>query len=111
MLAIKRTQTPFHLTHGSIDDHRKKREDVEKVKVRILVDKNVARYISSGKKANGFVSETIKKDKVEMIFMAPDIEHGFIRWYLMFADYATILEPESLKERLKEILKKATEKL
>lgn len=111
MLAIKRTESPFTLTHGSIDDHRKKRDDVEKIKVRILVDKNVARYISSGKKMHGFVSETIKKDKAEMVFMAPDIQHGFIRWYLMFADYATILEPESLKQRLKEILKKAAERL
>ncbi|MGB4844391.1 MAG: YafY family protein [Ferruginibacter sp.] len=111
MLAIKRTGTPFTLTHGSIDDHRKKREDVEKIKVRILVDKNVARYISAGKKIHGFVSETVKKDKVEMVFMAPDIEHDFIRWYLMFADYATILEPENLKERLKQILKKAEERL
>ena len=111
MLAIKRTGTAFVLTHGSIDDHRKKREDGEKIQVRILVDKNVARYISSGKKMHGFISETVKKDKIEMTFMAPDIEHGFIRWYLMFADYATILEPESLKEQLKKILKKAGERL
>lgn len=108
MLAIKRTGTPFVLVHGSIDDHRKKCEAGALVKVRILVDKEVARYISAGKKMHGFVSETIKKDKVEMVFETPDVEHRFARWFIMFADCATILEPESLKERLKKILNKAS---
>ena len=39
-----------------------------------------------------------------MTFMATDLEQGFPRWYIMFGDYAEILEPESLKKRVKTIL-------
>ncbi|MBU3820573.1 YafY family transcriptional regulator [Flavobacteriaceae bacterium XHP0103] len=104
MLGIKRTQTSFNLEHGSLDDHLNKYKELPKTKIRILVDKMVARYISGSKKHYGFVSEKLKGDKVEMTFMATDLEQGFPRWYLMFGDYAEILEPESLKQRVKTIL-------
>jgi predicted DNA-binding transcriptional regulator YafY len=111
MLGIKRTPHSFSREHGSLDDHLTKEVNRKKVKVKILVDKSVARYIGGSKKHYGFVSERIKEDKVEMTFMSPDWEHGFARWYLMFGDYAEILEPESLKHRVKEILQKAISKL
>src|SRR5690606_9042852 len=94
------------LEHGTIDEHRNKNKDIKKIKVRILVDKKIARYIKNGRKYYGFVSEEIKKDQVEMTFMTSDIENGFPRWYLMFGDYAKILEPESLKDLIRELLKK-----
>lgn len=106
MLQIQRTGQAFTLEHGTIDEHHNKKENVQKTKVRILVDKNIAKYIQNGRKYYGFVSEEIKKDQVEMTFMTADLEHGFPRWYLMFGDYAKIIEPESLKERVKKILKK-----
>ncbi|MCM4154255.1 YafY family transcriptional regulator [Arenibacter sp. N53] len=111
MLAIKRTAHPFSQEHGSLDDHLSKEVNREKVRIKILVDKGVARYIGSSKKQYGFISEKIKDNKVEMTFMSSDLEHGFPRWYLMFGDYAEILEPESLKLRVKNILEKAISKL
>ena len=101
---IRRTQTPFIIEHRSLEELRSQSEEVPKTKVRILVDKTVARFIQSGKKYQGFVEEERKGDWVEMTFMAPDIENGFSRWYLMFGDYAKILEPETLKKRVKELL-------
>lgn len=111
MLGIKRTPHPFSREHGSLDDHLNKEVNREKVRIKILVDKGVARYIGSSKKHYGFVSEKIKDNKVEMTFMSSDLEHGFPRWYLMFGDYAEILEPESLKHRVRDILEKAISKL
>lgn len=111
MLLINRTQLPFTIEHGTIDEHRQKNEAVQKTKVIILVDKSVARYINSGRKHYGFVSETVKGDYVEMTFMTTDLENGFPRWYLMFCDYAKIIEPETLKHRIKDILKKAESSL
>jgi len=73
------------------------------------LDKSVARYIQSGRKHHGFVSEKVKENHVEMLFMTSDSENWFPRWYLTFCDYAEILEPESLKLRIKGILKKADE--
>ena len=106
MISIRRTDTAFALEHGTLDEHRSKKENIHKTKVRIRVDKTVAQYIKSGRAYYGFVSEQVKKDQVEMTFMVSDLENGFPRWYLMFGDYATILEPERLKERVRELLKK-----
>lgn len=111
MLLISRTQLPFTLEHGTIDEHREKEKTIEKTKVVILVDKMVARYISSGRKHYGFVSEKMKGQNVEMTFMTTDLDNGFSRWYLMFCDYAKIIEPERLKVRVKEILRKGELKL
>lgn len=111
ILRIQRTDELFTLEHGSIDDHRNKREDIPKTKVRIQVDKNIAKYIKGSRKHYGFVSEEVKKDMVEMTFMVFDLRDGFARWYIMFGDHAKILEPESLKERVKELLKKTEEML
>jgi len=111
MLDIKRTQLFFSKEHGSIDEHLSKFENIEKTKIRILVDKTVARYISGSKKHYGFVSEKPKGNQVEMTFMSSDLEQGFPRWYLMFGDFAEILEPESLKQRVKFILEKIVSKL
>ena len=106
MHGIKRTPLPFTLVHGSLDDHRTKHEESEKIKVRILVDKAIVRYMRNSAKYHGLVSEAAKKDKVEMTFMANDIENAFPRWYIMFGDYSKILEPERLKTRVKELLNK-----
>lgn len=111
MLQIRRTEKPFALEHGTLDEHRAKKPELPKTKVRILVDKKIARYINSGRSHYGFVSERPLKDEVEMTFMTSDIQNGFSRWYLMFGDYASILEPESLKQRIKEIVKKMESKL
>ncbi len=111
MLEIKRTEISFTLEHGTIDEYRQKSEVVQRTKVKILVDKSVARYIQSARKQHGFVSEKMKGNQVEMTFLTSDSENWFPRWYLTFCDYAEIIEPESLKLRLKEILKKAEKRL
>lgn len=111
MLGVKRTSIPFSLVHGSLDDHRSKHEETEKIKVRILVDKAIVRYMKSGARYYGLVSEVPKKDKVEMTFMTADIENAFPRWYIMFGDYGQIVEPEKLKTRVKDLLDKMVAKL
>ncbi len=106
ILQIKRTPNSFILQHGTIDEHRHKYENVQKTKVRISVNKTVAKHIQGSKKYYGFVSQKTKNNQVEMTFMTTDLENGFARWYLMFGDYGKILEPESLKKRIAELLQK-----
>lgn len=110
MLDISRTTIPFTKTHGNLEDHLNKESQVEKTKIVILLDQQVARYISGSKKQQGLVSEKKKDNNVEMTFMSYSLE-GFARWYLSFADYAEIIEPESLKDRVKQIFNKALNKL
>ena len=79
--------------------------------VRIEVDKKVAKFLKGSRSNYGFISEKAAGDAVEMSFMADDIEHHFSRWYLMFGDYAKILEPEALKTRVAELLTIQKERL
>ena len=107
---IQRTQEAFLLSHASLDKLRNK-EPVQKTKVKIVVDKTVAKFLKGTRKSYGFVEEKLLKNEVEMTFMADDIDNHFARWYLMFGDYAKILEPEALKTRVGELLKKQQEML
>jgi predicted DNA-binding transcriptional regulator YafY len=108
---IQRTEIPFQLEHGTLDDFRKKENDSPKTKVRILVDKSIVKFIQSDLKNYGFVAEEIKGDQVEMTFLTHSVEHGFARWYLMFGDYAQILEPQSLRDSLLQIVEKTKNNL
>ena len=108
---IKKTEIPFTLEHNSLETYLDKNKTVSTIKVRILVDKKIANYLSSERKYHGFISEKQVEDKIEMTFMSCDTLEGFSRWYLMFGDYATILEPERLKTKILELLDKNRKRL
>lgn len=111
IFGLKKMNSPNTLEHGSLDQYLNKEPAVSQTIVRILVDKKIARYMSGSKKYYGFISEIVKGDKIEMTFNTSDLNNGIARWYLMFGEYAQILEPESLKERVKLLLKKISDKL
>ena len=111
IVKIKRTLLPFTLEHGNLEDYRSEQREHPKTKVRILVDRKVAKYIQSGKKMHGFVEEKMKGEQVEMTFMCRNVQFDFVRWFIMFADFATILEPESLKDSVRAITQRTLERL
>jgi len=82
----------------------------EKVKVILQVDVKIARFLSNRKQFYGFVSERNLGETVEMTFETTYLNDAFARWLLMFADYATIIEPLSLKDRMMEIIRQIEEK-
>lgn len=107
MLVLNRTQNEFSKEHGTLDNFLKTREPEEATEVVIRIDKRVARYIESDKQRYGFVSQqSCGEDQLEMTFMYGHSLEGIARWYLMFCDYATILKPDDLRIRVKEILEK-----
>lgn len=102
---IKNTLSPFTLEHETLETHLdREKQEVPATKVVLLICKKIAKYISQDKKNHGFVSEKKVGDRIEMTFMTQNVEEYFPRWYLMFGDHATILEPESLKERVQELI-------
>lgn len=101
---IKKTEIPFSMEHDALGTYLDANKNVSTTKVRILVDKKIAKYLAYEQKYYGFVSEKKIKDKIEMTFMSRDIENGFARWFMMFADYAIIIEPQRLKDRTLELL-------
>ena len=104
ILGIKKSESDFTIEHDSLDSYLTKTETIPTTKVRILIEKKIARYLSTERKYHGYISEKEVDGKIEMNFMCRDIESGFARWFLMFGDYAEILEPERLKTRVLELL-------
>ncbi|GGA70058.1 transcriptional regulator [Flavobacterium palustre] len=101
---IQKTETLFSLEHNSLETYLDKNKTVPTTKIRILVEKKIVKYLAYERKYYGFVSEQEIDGKIEMTFMSRDTLEGFSRWYMMFGDYATILEPASLKTRILELL-------
>ncbi|MEY8759738.1 helix-turn-helix transcriptional regulator [Chryseobacterium tongliaoense] len=110
ILQINKTLTPFSQEYGPINDYRRN-SNGEKTKVRLLVEKKIMGHIVNSKKYYGFIEETETDKGVEMIFETEWIEEGFPRWLITFADYAEILEPESLKVKLNMIIHNISKKI
>lgn len=102
--SIKNTTTSFALEHAPLEVHLQKNKQNPATKIVIRVDKKIAKYIEEDKKKHGFISEKIIGSNVEMTFMCHNITEYFPRWYISFGDYATIIEPKSLKEKVLEII-------
>ncbi len=98
--SIKRTDLPFLHQHEHVDRHFKKQQTCEKVEVRIRVAKDVIKYIKNARRYYGFTDEIITGSEVEITFLTADPYDSFARWYLTFADRATIIEPLQLKEKV-----------
>ncbi|MXN90554.1 WYL domain-containing protein [Flavobacterium sp. Sd200] len=93
--------------HTSLKEYR---DTVAKVKSFALhksvirIDKKAAPYIQDQKHFYGFVSEIVTDEYIDMTFLSQWADDGIARWFMMFADYAEILEPQSLKNRVNELL-------
>ncbi|KAA2224337.1 helix-turn-helix transcriptional regulator [Chryseobacterium sediminis] len=109
ILEISKTLNPFLQEYGQVNDYRKK-SNGNKVKAKLLVDKKIMSHLVNSKKYYGLTEEVETEHGVELTFETEWISDGFPRWLITFADYATVLEPESLRTRLNELLVKMTER-
>ncbi|HRB70315.1 YafY family protein [Flavobacterium sp. WV_118_3] len=113
VVAILLTGEPFRKEHASLQKYQEQiKQDLhfKREKVVIRVDKTIGMYLQERKHYYGFVSEKIEGNEIEMTFLTESLYEGFARWYIMFADYAEILEPTSLKVRVKELAEKILQK-
>ena len=78
--------------------------------VQILLDQEAYMHLGEQKYYLGLVSEQVTPAGVIMDFMTMSLE-GFARWYMSFSDYATILTPEALIEKVRSIHAAAEKKL
>lgn len=111
ILGIQKTDCDFTIEHDSLETYLKKNETIPTTKVRILASKKIINYLRYEQKYHGFVSEKEVNDEIEMTFMSRNIEEGFSRWFLTFGDYAEILEPQRLKDRVLELIERNRKKL
>jgi predicted DNA-binding transcriptional regulator YafY len=84
-----------------LDDVRKT-QDLEEVIIRLKKDK--ASMVDDDKYYHGLFAEKEIGDSVELSFLTFSLDK-LARWYLSFADVATIVQPEALKKKVKAILK------
>lgn len=108
---IKKTSSSYVKKHENLEFYRKKPESSCLSTIRIKVDRKIARFLQHDRKYYGFVEEVKDGDSIEMLFHADFLNNGFARWYMMFGDWAEILEPEALKAEVREILTRLNQKL
>lgn len=103
---IQRSDTSFTRSHGSIDQYRNEPQITSTgTRVVILVDAPVVCYLTGSRKYYGFVSERPIGKNVEMTFECRGTDEHFARWFMMFGDSATIVEPLSLKNTVLKMTK------
>lgn len=83
------------------DSLMKAHEDM--VKVVIIVDKAVTRYMKNARYYYGFVSEEDLGEKCRLIFLIANLR-SFCQWLMMFGKSVEIESPDALKETMDELL-------
>ncbi|HYF03851.1 MAG TPA: YafY family protein [Patescibacteria group bacterium] len=98
------TNEIFKNAHPTLHEHLAKishQKDLKKVIIR--VEKMTAKYIETQKYYYGFLSEREVGTCMEMTFVSASLT-GFAHWYLTIATHAEIVQPELLKETVREIV-------
>lgn len=85
-------------------------EEKKLEKVVIEVDKEVVKYFGEQKYYNGFVSEEYRGNTVRMTFLCGSLQ-GFAQWFMLFGQYAVIVEPLTLNERVIRIVQAIQKKI
>jgi len=111
IVQLKLSEEPFEQDHPTLaqfmEEREQERKDALKTKVRIRVAKELAGYMKWQRAYHGFVSERDCGSHVEMVFETVDTHDEFPRWLLMFGDGTQVLEPDSLRCRIAEIIEAA----
>lgn len=105
------TDDSFLIKHQPLEFYLQKEEHSNVEKIVVSVDRDIVKYLKWERDYYGFQSEVEKGDQVEMTFFCDRLESGFARWYMMFGDCATILEPERLREVVFELIQGNLQKM
>ncbi|MFD1631255.1 helix-turn-helix transcriptional regulator [Pseudopedobacter beijingensis] len=107
ILGLTILDSSFTKEHGAVENYRKKSTDEPKRILILSVDKEVTKYIAGTRKYYGFIDETVRDNEVEMRFALNEkYDDYFIRWFLMFADHATIVSPVDFKDKVSGLLER-----
>lgn len=82
----------------------------ELTRVIIDVNRDIVKFLGDQKYYNGFISQELMDDKVRMTFLSASL-NGFARWFMLFGDQATIIEPAELNGMVAAIAENILKKL
>lgn len=105
IVSLRVTDERFSSAHPSLKEYLERMREYDVQKVVIRVHKSVSRHLEKARYNYGFLMETEGEDDYEMTFLTNSVE-GFLRWYITFADYAKIIEPTELKEKIVALVEK-----
>ena len=110
---IIQTDIKFSLQHKALNYYlaQNTKEALPTTRVVIEVNRSMCAYVNWERAYHGFIREEFVGHKVRMTFETTSLEQGFVRWYIMFADQARIIEPAQLKDRVEELLQLQLERL
>lgn len=90
------TAIGFNKAHPTLQSFLSKvSKEKELSTIVIRIEKSVIGYLGEQKYYNGYVSQKDLGDQVEMTFLTCSLK-GFARWYLLYAEWATIQSPQEL---------------
>ncbi|WP_259066897.1 helix-turn-helix transcriptional regulator [Mucilaginibacter sp. X4EP1] len=107
---IKITERVFDNKHPTLKayiDQTAKEQELDMVVIR--VEKSICNRLEQQKYYSGFISEKAVGNQVEMTFLTMSLD-AFARWFMMFGDKAEIISPDSLKERVWNLVSAITQK-
>ncbi len=111
MQSVGTTDDVFTDQHPTLKDYIAQTAREHKLETVIIrVDKAVERHLDYQKYYSGFVSQKEEGEHVEMTFLTTSLE-GFARWFMMFGDCASIITPDSLRQRVNQIAQALVKKL
>ncbi|XZF14979.1 helix-turn-helix transcriptional regulator [Chitinophagaceae bacterium MMS25-I14] len=111
MRRISCTDEPYGQDHPPLKEYiagMARKENLQTVVISILKDRSA--HLQEAKYYYGFVSQQECDDHLRMTFLTSSPEH-FVRWFITYADEATIIEPESMQETLKSHFLRISEKI
>lgn len=105
------TGEPITQTHPPLQNFLNRMAEKRQVqKVVIQVQSDSVKYFGEQKYYNGFVKEEVAGDAVRMTFLSGSLS-GFARWFMLFGEQATIVEPQELKSMVAHLAEKILKKL
>lgn len=105
------TAIGFNKAHPTLQSFLSKvSKEKELSTIVIWIEKSVIGYLGEQKYYNGYVSQKDLGDQVEMTFLTCSLK-GFARWYLLYAEWATIQSPKELTRIVQKNLLAVQQKL
>lgn len=102
--SLEETTLCFQKEHPPLQEYLPKmRQQTPVHTVVIRVKKTIVRYLGDQKYYNGFVSQRDLGEEVEMTFITASL-YGFARWFLYFANEASIDGPVALQTLIQTML-------
>jgi len=115
IFSMELTEMDFSKEHQTLKEYLarydvKNPENQNLPLVVMRINKDMAYWLDSQKYHQGFISQIEDGEEIEMTFLSSSL-HGFARWYIMFGDHATILQPEELKEEVRKLILAVSNKM